>query len=289
MFSIDGSTRLYGIIGNPVSHSLSPRIHNAAFNSCKINAIYVPMAVEKADAVLKKSLVALPIHGVSVTIPHKVWAARSADVQDDLTRLCGAANTLYKKGTDGLLYGANTDGLGALRALRENVGNLRGRRVLLLGYGGSAAAIAHSLLLKENLSLLLVYGRNFSKCKRFAQHLAQTHPDQASQVVATQLKDVNSEDIDIIINTTPLGMQGQSAELPLPAHLIQAYHTVFDIVYVPARTPLLQLTAERKARSIPGYLMLLYQAVLQFELFSGQKAPVHLMERELLSALRQKR
>ena len=284
--AINGRTQIFGIIGNPVGHSLSPLIHNAAFQSKKINAAYIPLQVENAGASLKKGLQVLDsLKGFSVTIPHKAWACKNADSRDELTECCGAANTLIKD-ESGELRAYNTDGPGALEALRRNLGRLNGKRFLLLGYGGSATAIAHALLIDENPAVLMVHGRNSRKLNKFTDELNERHGHRNTLIRAIGFQDLDPSDVDIIIHTTPLGMQGQSQELPLPEEFLRDHHAVFDIVYTPARTPLLEAARRKKARTIPGYLMLLYQAVLQFELFTGDKAPENLMESELLRALR---
>ena len=285
---IDGHTRVFGILGHPTGHSLSPRIHNAAFAARKINAVYVPFDVPRAGAGLKRALRELPVPGLSVTIPHKAWAAKHADERDALSECCGAANTLIMR--DGLMYAHNTDGAGALRALKQHVPDLRGRRFLLLGYGGSATAIAHSLLLDENPAMLAVGGRSATKITKFVKALKERHGRKATLIHGARpdLADLEPEQVDIIIHTTPLGMKGAPQELPLPEDFIQKFHHVFDIVYNPMRTVLLSHAASRGAQTIPGYLMLLYQAVIQFELFTGEAAPENLMEKELLAALRKR-
>ena len=285
---IDGESLLFGIIGHPVGHSLSPLIHNAAFRYKKINGVYIPFSIEKANSSLKKTILSIDnLRGLSVTIPHKTWAVKVADRLDPLSECCGAANTLITT-PEGELHAFNTDGPGALLALQKNIKTMRGKRFLLIGYGGSAMAIAHALLLEENPSLLYVSGRNKKKLAKFAESIRAAHTDRATAVRTADFSDIKSEDIDIIIHTTPLGMQGKPQELPLPEDFIQKFHVVFDIVYNPARTTLLKHAAARGAKTIPGYLMLLYQATLQFEKFTGQKAPENLMESELLKALRRR-
>ena len=331
MVQINGNTRLFGILGHPTGHSLSPLIHNAAFASKKINAVYVPFDVAQTGAALKKGITALGLDGLSVTIPHKAWAAKIADDWDDLTEYCGAANTLIRDPETDYLKAYNTDGPGAVRALKQHCPDLRGRRFLLIGYGGSATAIAHALLLDEHPAMLAVAGRNAKKLRAFVNQLKSVHsrrstmirgveetpashskaqpgrPQAALKVDARKstsaanqsgesreapaivgYKDLEPEDIDIIIHTTPLGMQGAAQGLPLPANFVREYHHVFDIVYNPMRTPLLKHAAAVGAKTVPGYLMLLYQAVIQFEHFTGDRAPENLMEKELLAALRKR-
>lgn len=285
--SVDGETKIYGIVGNPVSHSLSPLLHNAAFSHLGINSVYIPFHVEKNQVDLLKKMGDLGISGASVTIPHKGRAAKAAEDVDDLTMRCEAANTLLFQ--DGKVIARNTDGPGALRALKTVVPALRGKRFLILGYGGSATAIAHALMILENPAVVIVSGRNPTKRNRFVESLRKNYESRNTLLRSSDLTDLESEDVDIIIHTTPLGMKGASQELPLPESFIQSYHVVFDIVYTPARTPLLAHAEKKGAKTVQGYLMLLYQAVLQFELFTGQKAPENLMERELLAALRNRK
>ncbi len=285
---IGGNTRVFGIIGNPLGHSLSPLLHNAAFRSQKIDAVYVPFPVEKANTGLGKAISALNIQGLSVTIPHKTWAAKIADRSDPLTERCGAANTLIRE-QDGTLSAYNTDGPGAVRALKTAHPGIKGSRILLIGYGGSAMAIAHSLLLDEKPASLIITGRSASKRKAFADSLQNTNPKPTTVIRSEAVENIDPEEVDIIIHTTPLGMKGKPQDLPVPDSFIQKEHTVFDIVYNPARTPLLKKAELVGAKTIKGYLMLLFQAIIQFELFTGLKAPESLMERELLSSLRKRR
>ena len=287
MIHINGETKVYGILGNPVNHSLSPLMHNAAFAFCKINAVYVPFSVKKPDSSIKHALLQLNLGGLSITIPHKTWAAQIADQKDILTQYCGAANTLVPKGKK--WYAFNTDGAGALQALREELRTLRGKSFLLIGYGGSAMAVAHALLLEEKPRLLVITGRNRKKRESFVSYLQEKHPRYASCIYASDYKSLHSEDVDVIIHTTPLGMQGKPQDLPLPENFLQKPHCVFDIVYTPMRTPLLRHAAHKGCRTIPGYLMLLHQAWLQFEIFTGKKAPRGIMERELLRTLKAQR
>ena len=285
MLTPDGETTIVGILGWPVEHSLSPLMHNAAFEAKRLNAVYVPFAVEKPGAALKAALCSISnLSGVSVTIPHKAWAARAADRRDPLSEISGAANTLVRE-KDGTLFACNTDGPGALRALKVHV-EVRGRRCLLIGYGGAAAAIGHALLLEAHPGAVLVQGRNRSKRRRFVDALRKNKGSRRALVRGVEWNEIGPDDVDVIIQTTPLGMKGKPRDLPLPADFLQQRHTVFDIVYNPARTPLVELASERRCTIVPGYLMLLHQAVLQFQKFTGQPAPEAAMEKALLRALR---
>ena len=284
---IDGRSTVYGILGWPVAHSLSPLLHNTAFRELQINAAYIPFSIPKEK--LNKShlslLAELGLKGFSLTIPHKAWAAQVADQRDNLTNQCGAANTLYYH--DNLWSAYNTDGPGALQALQPVLSQAKSKRVLLLGYGGSATAIAHALLnsYKEAEDLLLyVGGRNAQKIEAFTSGLKSAHPTlPEKQIIALKpdFSDIQAKDINIIIHTTPLGLEGQSQELPLPTRLLDKEHCVFDIVYQPLHTPLVHAARSVGAQIVPGYLMLLYQAGLQFEIFTGQSPPIELMQKVL--------
>jgi shikimate dehydrogenase len=278
---INGSTAVYGILGHPVKHSLSPRIHNAAFRHTGHNGVYVPFDVANPTPDLKRSILDLNLRGLSVTIPHKTLACSIADERDPLSNFSGASNTLIRRGDR--LVAANTDGPGALRALREST-DLTGRRIMLLGYGGSALSIAHAILIEGSARSITVAGRSGEKIRSFTEELRRRYPEAKTSILDAISTPPFPSDIDIIINTTPAGMDGDPG-LPLSPEFLFAEQTVFDIVYVPHMTPLLTAARERGARIVPGYLMLLYQAVLQFELFTGIPAPVDVMKNELLLAL----
>ena len=283
-----GKTRVYGILGNPVAHSLSPLIHNAAFQFKKIDAAYVPFHTTQTGAFLKKAVISMGIRGLSITIPHKIWAAKAADQKDPLTKLCGAANTWIIE--NGIVSAHNTDGPGAVRAMQEKHKGV-GKRYLILGYGGSALAIAHALLLESSPRSITITGRNLKKAVRFAEDLRQAHARHRSLIDSAPLSQIAPEQIDAVIQTTPSGMNAEKGSKVLPElgfdpDWITKNHLVFDVIYVPMRTPLIELAERRGSTIVYGYKMLLYQAVRQFELFTGQSAPESLMERLLLSHLR---
>lgn len=269
-----------------MAHSLSPAMHNAAFEQKRFDGVYVPFHTTKSGAFLKQSISALGISGLSVTIPHKTWAARAADVPDALTKLSGAANTLIPR--EGKLYAYNTDGPGAMKALEEK--KTGGSRYLLIGYGGSATAIAHSILLRNPGAQVIVTGRRIKKAESFAKAAAAGH--RHAGIFAAPFPAIDPEQIDIVIQTTPAGMQDPGGEvlagMQFDPAWIRRSHTIFDIVYTPMKTPLLSAAEDKGARIVFGYKMLLYQAILQFELFTGMQAPHSLMERVLLDHLKRK-
>ncbi len=285
---INASTEVYGILGHPLSHSLSPLLHNAAFAFYKQNAAYIPLPIQKVHADTGKLLLDMGIRGLSVTIPHKKWAAKRAQLKDPLTHYSGAANTL--KAVDGKWHAYNTDGPGALKAIGRYLGTLEGSNCLIIGYGGAALAIAHSLLLDAKPAGLWIAGRNNKKIHAFRKNLINKHPHYSARIFAADYRAMQAEDIQLIIQTTPLGMEGFSEDWPLPKNFIKKKHWVFDIVYKPMQTKLLCHALRMGAGVIPGYLMLLYQASLQIEIFSQKKIDSSLfakLEEKLRSALSQ--
>lgn len=274
MHSIQGNTSVYGIIGNPVSHSISPLLHNRVFEKLKIPAVYVPLLVEQTGPFLKKALLNMGFKGLSVTIPHKGWAAKAADIKDDLVKLTGASNTLIiKDSREGRkLYGYNTDGPGAQRALLTTTDTLDSKTVVVAGYGGAARAVVGQLLLHTKVKQVCIVGRNPTKIKGFIRQFTIPKPEFKTRIFSVTEKQLLNLQADILINTTPLGMQGFDLALPVPEAMLRPGLIVMDIVYTPEMTPFLQVAKSHKARIIPGYWMLLYQAVLQYELFTGNEA-----------------
>ena len=173
---ITSQTNLYGIIGFPVSHSLSPIIHNHAFQVCGVDSVYLAFPVKKLTLGMKKSLLELGVRGLSITVPHKKQAAALADFRDPLSVCCAASNTI--RAQEGKWHSYNTDGKGALQSIHREFGSLEGKNILLIGYGGSASAIAHSILLDERARSLIVLGRNMNRKKKFIKQLQRKHPQK---------------------------------------------------------------------------------------------------------------
>ncbi|RJX32646.1 MAG: shikimate dehydrogenase [Desulfurivibrio sp.] len=267
---INGSTILHGIMGNPVSHSLSPAMHNSAFAALKLNAAYVPFPVTDVAGAMT-GFKALGIRGVSVTIPHKQAVIPHLDEIDPVAARIGAVNTLDIQ--HGRIIGHNTDWLGANRALQEKI-TLAGSRVLLLGAGGSARAIGFGLL--EAGAHIMLASRTAAKGRELAQtlncpwHALDEIPDLAA---------------DCLVNATSVGMAPQIEASLVPKACLSRFSVVMDIVYAPLETRLLIEASEAGCQVVNGLAMLLYQGVAQFELWTGRPAPVAVMRDSLLAAL----
>ena len=257
---INAETQLYGIVGNPVRKSLSPVIHNGAFRRMGINAAYLAFEVDDIEDVLY-GIKGLGIQGVSVTLPFKTRVLPFLDELDALAEKIGAVNTIVNK--RGRLIGHNTDHLGALKALEAKV-DIRGRKVILLGAGGAARAIAHGL--KDRECQVTIFNRSPQRAAALAQELEYFHHPLS---VLFDLKG-GGLDADVLINATSVGMVPHEAESPFPKCLLKKGMTVMDIVYRPLRTRLLQDAEDRGCETIDGLQMLAYQGAAQLEIWTGQ-------------------
>lgn len=270
--SIDGGAQTFGIIGNPVRHSLSPLMHNAAFAALDMNCVYIPLPTEDAGAAVA-GLKALGFRGASVTIPHKESVKAWVDELDPIAAKIGAVNTLLigsrEDPTDKRVFGYNTDWVGANQALEEKI-DLRGSRVLLVGAGGSARAIGFGLL--EAGAEIILANRTVEKGEALASRLGCPFKPMA------RLEDVQA---DVLVNTTSVGMTPDDDRTPVSGDLLENFSVVMDIVYSPLETRLLREAANAGCRTVDGLAMLLYQGVAQFELWTERKAPVEVM-REVL-------
>ena len=267
---INGRTRVYGIMGNPVQHSLSPAMHNAAFAHSRINAVYVPFPVDDVGAAVA-GFRAAGVCGVSVTIPHKQTVRRFIDEIDKVAAHIGAVNTLHIK--DGHILGVNTDWLGANRALREKM-ELTDKTILILGAGGSARALGFGF--QEAGAQVMLASRTPVTGKALAETLGcPWHNLQ-------EIRDLNA---DALVNATSVGM-GENINLSLvPADKVGDFPVVMDIVYSPLETRLLREAREAGCEVVNGLAMLLYQGVAQFELWTGEQAPIHVMYESLRAGL----
>ena len=255
---VDVATRVYGVVGDPIAHSLSPAIMNAAFRRENVNAVYLALHAKTLKDLLT-CVKEIPIHGISVTMPYKEAILPYLDNSDSHTTKVGACNTLVRA-QDGKLYGFNTDTAGIVRPLERRLNTLEGARILVIGAGGAARAAVFGL--KERGAEVYILNRSAAPAKKLA------HQARARIMKRPDLKKLA---FDVIINATPVGM-GNSRETPLQDKEINARY-VFDMIYDPSETRLLKLAKERGAQIIPGIEMFVHQAARQFEIWTGKPAP----------------
>lgn len=262
--NINQYTELYGVLGNPVRHSLSPLMHNAALSDKGINAVYLAFESDDVERAIG-GMRSLGIKGMSVTIPYKATVIPLLDEVDSLAGDIGAVNTVVNR--DNKLIGYNTDAPGALRALRDVVA-VEGKSCIILGAGGAARAIGY--ILKEHDVILTIANRSEERGKALAGSL------DSKYIKPARLED---ERADILINTTPVGMTPDTDSCPVPEKVLKPGMTVMDIIYNPKTTRLLHLASEKGCKTIDGLGMFIYQGAEQFRLWTGQEAPVELMKR----------
>ncbi|MBI5788097.1 MAG: shikimate dehydrogenase [Candidatus Schekmanbacteria bacterium] len=275
---ISGHTKIVGIFGYPVRHTLSPAMHNAAFAALGLDYVYLPFEVPPDNlGQALRALPALQIAGVNLTIPHKERALEYLDEISPQAQLIGAVNTVKVEGHK--LIGYNTDGEGFLQSLNQDGGiDPKGRRVCLLGAGGAARAVAMALV-EAKIRELAILNRTVERAQLLAEQISGYYPEVS---VCTDSLD-NQEIIarsDIIINTTLVGMKPDD-ELPIDPKVISPLGFVCDVIYHPAKTKLLAAAEKRGAKTMNGLGMLLYQGTLAFEIWTGRKAPVEVMKKAL--------
>lgn len=285
MTKIGAKTRVCGILGHPVKHSLSPALHNAAFAAVGVDFVYV--AHDVAPSALGSAIQgarALGYRGLSVTIPHKVAALAHVDEVDPVAAGIGCINTIVNEA--GRLRGYNSDGRGALAALRAAGADPVGRRVVLLGAGGAARAIATTLVLEAPPAELRILGAVPSELAALVGDLrAQGRVEVTGAPYGPAELEVALGAGELLLNCTPVGMHPEVAVSPVPAPLLRPDLSVFDAVYNPRRTRLLEDARAAGANTIEGLEMFLGQAVVQFELFTGQAAPIAEMRRVVEASL----
>lgn len=287
--AVNAATCLYGVIGCPVAHSMSPAIHNAAFAAVHYDGLYVPLLVEDSseefdrflDGLLRRPW--LDFHGLSVTIPHKhhalAWLQKHHGVIEPLAEKIGALNTiLIEKG--GLLAGYNTDYTGAMNAITETLGlspgDLRGLPTAVLGAGGVCRALVAGLT--DAGADVTIYNRTVEKAEKLA---AEFHCRFSG------LENLRSLSARLLVNGTSIGMSPDTSRSPLPAEFLRPDMMVFDTVYNPMNTMLLRQARQAGAKTVDGVSMFVNQAAVQFERFTGQPAPTALMRQVVPHHLRQ--
>lgn len=278
----DVQTQFCGVIGNPVEHSLSPAIHNAAFQGLGLNFVYLAWRVEQVSDAIRGLRALGNFRGASVTIPHKVSVLPLLDTVESTARQIGAINTIVSE--NGRLTGYNTDATGALRALREGGATLMGQTVTVLGSGGAARAIAFALAAEGNLERLDLLGIDETERKTLAADLRSKTPMTVNDMHLDE--DVLRKVLDqsrVLIHCTPIGMSPKVQETCVPPALLHPALTVMDIVYNPRETQLLRHARAAGCRTIPGSEMFLHQAAAQFELWTNRPAPTDVMRAVLES------
>jgi 3-dehydroquinate dehydratase/shikimate dehydrogenase len=263
---------VYGVVGDPISHSLSPAIMNAALRRENVNGVFLPLQTKSMKDLLA-CVREIPIYGLAITMPYKEGILPYLDNTDPFTAKIGACNTVVRS-QDGKLYGFNTDTSGVVRPLEQRL-PLNDARILVLGAGGAARAAVFGL--KERGAQVSILNRSLPAAQKLAR--------QAKARVVKRA-DLKKLDFDVIINATPVGM-GNTRESPLNTDEIKA-QLVFDMVYDPAETRLLQLAKERGAQIIAGSEMFVHQAARQFEIWTGKPAPREDMLRIVQTALEQR-
>lgn len=283
--TISATTQLCAVIGDPVEHSLSPQLHNAAFQAHGLNMVYTAFHVKRGDTRrAMDGLRALGIRGLSVTIPHKVDIIPHLDEVAEVALNIGSVNTVVND--EGYLRGYSTDGMGAVRALNAGCVDPAGKRILVIGSGGASRAIVFTLATLSPLPELTILGIDEPELRGLAADVAErtTLVPSASLLSGKSLVEAMGW-AEIVIHTTPIGMTPKVDATVVPKELIEPRHVVFDVVYTPLQTRLLREARSVGATCVPGIGMFVHQAAIQFELWTGVEAPVDLMTDTVLSAL----
>ena len=268
---LNKNTKIAGLIGNPVEHSWSHVIHNAAFDKLKINVVYLKFKVDKLEEFIEYFR-RLNILGFSVTIPHKVEVIKYLDKINEKAKIIGAVNTIVVR--DNKLIGYNTDCDGAIQALKQKT-SLKNKNVVLLGAGGSTRALAYGL--KEEGANITILNRTIDKAKVLAKYFNCNYGS---------LNDLRNFDHGVLINTTSVGMYPKINNSIVPMNLIKKNSIVFDIVFNPFKTKLLQDAERKDCTIIPGFEMLIHGAILQFKLWIGKNAPEKLIRKKVLNYIK---
>lgn len=280
---ITGKTNVVGIIGDPVEHSLSPLMHNAAFRYLNLDYVYVPFEVKKSN--LEEAIFgarSLNIKGLNVTIPHKTEVIKYIDSLDTTARLIGAVNTI--KFDDKTSMGYNTDGVGAIKAIEE-IMKVKNKKIVILGAGGAARAVSFQMLLKD-VKMLVIANRTQENGLKLKEDLLESIDGNVICIgLDDELKD-ELRDAHILINTTPIGMYPNVDQEPLvKSEMMHEDLIVNDLVYNPMKTSLLKEAEKDGLRTISGIKMLIYQGIESFKIWTGVTPPFHIFEKALMEGL----
>lgn len=278
---LNTETKLCGVIGYPLGHSLSPIMHKSAFNKLGLDYDYLIFEVHEQEfSSAFEDLKSKGFRGLNVTMPYKLEIMEYLDNIEASTRDIGAVNTIVND--DGVLTGYNTDGFGALEALRSNgvdFKNLKGK-ILIMGAGGAARAIA--ITLTKLGAEIIIANRTFQSGETLVNTLKNIGTSEAIKIAEIS---ENIDEVELVINCTSVGMHGGPEGSLLPEELIRNDMIVFDIVYSPKNTPLLTVAEKCGAKVIYGYEMLVHQGARAFELWTGETAPLEVMRQAVLGEL----
>ena len=283
---ISGRTKVCALIGDPVEHSLSPAMHNAAFKHLDLDYVYLAFKVrreELRDAV--NGVKALKIHGLNVTKPLKVEITTLLDRLDESALNIGAVNTVLRVGDK--LIGYNTDCIGALEALREAGVNLESMKAVILGAGGAARAVAFAVAPK--VKELVILNRTVTKAESLSRDLKRRlGVDVRFGGLSEVEKEEELKDADLLINATSVGMKPNENLSPVSPNLLKPDLTVFDLVYNPIETKLLKDAKKVGAKVVDGLSMLLFQGAAAFSIWTDRDPPLKVMREALKSALEER-
>jgi shikimate dehydrogenase len=288
MCQIDSETKLTGLIGYPIGHTLSPLLHNSAYKHLNLNWCYLPLQVKKADLHdALAGLKALSFVGVNITMPHKESVLEYMDELDSFAQLVGAINAIHI--IEGKFIGYNTDAQGFLLSLKKDARfKSKNKRVLVVGAGGAAKAVAIALATEE-ASQITILNRTLERAVQLANFIEKKF--LAIDVQALSFEDKLAPVIskaDLIVNATPIGMELEQTNYPIPVDFLHPSQLVFDLIYKPVKTPFLREAEEKGANILNGLGMLLYQGAAAFEIWTGVKAPVDVMKKSLQEAIKSK-
>jgi shikimate dehydrogenase len=281
--AISGNTRVCAVIGDPIEHSLSPAIQNAAFSALGLDFVYTAFRVKTSE--VKDALVGMRVLGIAgfnVTMPLKEAVIPHLDELDENARFLNSVNTIHNR--DGKLFGYSTDGTGALKALKENGADPKGKRVVLLGSGAAARAIAYALV--QETDELVVLNRTVSGAEKLAETLRRKFNRKiVADLLAPEVVKGQVGGSDILVNATCVGMKPHVHQSLIAPDSLKVDLTVMDIVYNPVETKLARDAKAVGAKVISGVEMLIYQGAASFEIWTGKQAPVQVMRKAALEQL----
>lgn len=283
---VTGDTKVLGILGYPVGHTLSPLMQNAAFEALGLDYAYLPFKVHPEElGAAVKGIRALGIIGVNITIPHKEQVIPFLDEITEEASIIGAVNTIENR--NGRLIGHNTDSGGYIRSLREDAGfDPNGKNILVIGAGGAARGVIAGLS-RNRASGIFIANRTMEKREKLAIGFGDKFKEiKFTPFPLSSLKDKDMlSSVDLIVNTTPLSLEGETPDIEFT--LTHPHTLISDIVYSPPMTPFLKKAREAERKTLGGLGMLLYQGAISFEIWTSKEAPIAAMKKALMEAIKE--